>query len=80
MALNSPNDYFHLLDNGFDVQPGAEIVIRVQPSQLVFDDNVKSVSIDQRKCRFKDEVPSNMTLFKVYSRKACLFNCMHDFR
>ena len=56
------------------------MVIRVEPIQLESDDSIRSVSIEKRKCRFEDEVPEDMPMFKIYSRNACLFNCMYQFR
>ena len=80
VSINSPDEFYNVLQNSIDVEPGTEILIRVQPVQLESEDGIRSEPIEQRKCRFEDEVPKDMPLFKIYSRNACLFNCMYQLR
>ena len=80
LAINSPDEFFDIGQEYIHIQPGTINVIRVKPSQLVSSDDVKSVNIAARKCRFEDEIPENMTMFQSYSRKACLYDCMFQYR
>ena len=80
VSINAPDEFYNVLQNSIAVEPGTEMLIRVQPVQLVSEDSIRSEPIEQRKCRFEDEVPKDMPLVKTYSRNACLFNCMYQFR
>ena len=80
ISINTPDEFYNVLQNSIDIEPGTEMLIRVQPVQLESEDGIRSEPIEQRKCRFEDEVPKDMPLFKIYSRNACLFNCMYQFR
>ena len=80
IAINTPYEFYNVIQNSIDVEKGTEMLIRVKPIQLVSDESIRSVPIEQRKCRFENEVPEDMPLFKIYSRNACLFNCMYQFR
>ena len=52
-------------------------VLTIKPVRVVSDENVKtSVEPLSRNCRFNDEIPENMTLFKSYSMVGCRFECM----
>ena len=72
-----------LIDVNLDpttVQRGFKTLIKVKPSVTVSDNGVKSLSIEDRQCRFQDEIPDKMTLFQKYSPAACRFECMYQFR
>ena len=80
IAINHPNEFFNVEDNSVDVEPGTEVLIRVQPTELVTDEAVIDVPVERRNCRLASEVPEDMTLFKSYSRSSCNFNCMFEYR
>ena len=80
LGITSPDEFFDIGQEYIHIQPGTINVIRVKPSQLVSTDDIKSVSIAARNCRFEDEIPENMTMFQSYLRKACLFDCMFQYR
>ena len=80
IAINHPNEFFNVDDNSVEVEPGMEVLIRVQPTELVTDDAVIDVPVEKRGCRLASEVPEEMTMFKTYSRSACNFNCMFEYR
>ena len=79
LGITSPDEFFDIGQEYIHIQPGTINVIRVKPSQLVSTDDIKSVSIAARNCRFEDEIPENMTMFQSYLRKACLFDCMFQY-
>ena len=62
------------------IERGAETVIKAKPIQTKSDDDIKSVDVDRRPCRFDDEVPDDMVLFKKYTKQACLFECLYKYR
>ena len=80
VSINTPDEFYNVLQNSIDVEAGTEMLIRVKPVQLISEDSIRSEPIEQRKCRFENEVPKDMPLFQIYSRNACLFNCMYQFR
>ena len=59
---------------------GFKTVIKVHPTSVISDDAIKDLDIEVRKCRFEDEIPESMILFKEYSPSACRFQCMYNFR
>lgn len=70
-----------MIDNNIEVEGGTEVLIRVEPVEVISDEEVGSdVTIEKRKCHIDSEVPSDMKLFKKYSRNACIFNCMYEYR
>ena len=68
------------MDAQVPIERGAETVIKVRPIQTKSDDDIKSVDVDRRPCRFDDEVPDDMVLFKKYTKQACLFECLYKYR
>ena len=60
-----------------EVVPGFTNYFTIKPTQTVSSNDLKGhLSPLQRSCRFNDEIPNNMTLFKNYSKAACQFECM----
>ena len=63
------------------VEPGFVNQFTITPTEISSDANLKESLLPlERNCRFKDEIPNNMTLFKHYSMAACQFECMVAFR
>ena len=81
LAINHPDDFFNVADNGIVLEGGTEVIIRVMPEEIATDEDVgPEVSIEKRNCRMKNEITDAMRpLFKFYSRNACLFSCMHSY-
>lgn len=80
ISINHPEEFYNVIQDNVYVEAGTEMIVRIQPIELVSDEDVVTVPLEKRKCRMKFEVPESMPLFQEYSRKACLFNCMFDFR
>ena len=80
LSINAPDQFYNVIDSSIKIEGGTDVLIRVEPVELYTDDSVKSVEIEQRKCRMTSEVPDEMNLFKNYTRNACLFNCMYEYR
>ena len=43
----------------------------VSPLQFMASEDIRKLSLEQRNCRFNDELPENMTIFREYSQAAC---------
>ena len=63
-----------------ELVPGYINSVTVKPTETVSSQAIKELSPLERNCRFNDEMPSNMTLFKNYSKAACKFECMIAYR
>ena len=70
-----------MVDNSIALEGGTEVIIRVFPEEIETDEDVGlEVSIEKRNCRMKHEITDDMSsLFKSYSRNACLFTCMYQY-
>ena len=57
--------------------PGYHEEFLIRPTHVDVDDHLKQdLRPSERNCRFHDEIPNNMTLFKNYSMAGCQFECM----
>lgn len=55
---------------------GYETEVLITPFELTASERLRDLSFAQRKCRFPDELPSDMTFFKRYSQEGCQFECL----
>ena len=63
------------------IEPGTEVLLRVEPVELSTDEAVgNDLDIESRKCRMANEVPEGIKYFKTYTRNACIYNCMFEYR
>ena len=79
MGINEPHNFF---DMRFmtEVIPGFVNSFTIKPTKIIATNDIRDLSPLERKCRFDDEKPDNMTLFKKYSNAACKFECMVSMR
>ena len=80
ISINDPEEFYNVMQDKINVEGGTEMIIRVEPIEIFTEEDVASVPVEKRNCRMKSEVPESMPLFHEYTQKACLFNCMYDFR
>ena len=80
IAINPPDEFYNVIENFIQIEGGTEVLIRVEPIELYSDSSVSSIGAEQRKCRMATEVPDEMNLFQNYTRNACLYNCMYEYR
>ena len=81
LKLSPDDSYFDVNFNPTKILMGHKTLIKVEPiTELVSNEDIRYLDVDVRKCRFEDEVPENMVLFKKYSSSGCKFQCMFDFR
>jgi len=63
-----------LRSEGFTIEPGYNSIVLITPSQVITSDEVKSLSVERRKCQFASE-NANMKIFNSYTRAGCIFEC-----
>ena len=80
IGINPPGMFFDML-SASKLYPGYHEIFSIRPTQVDVDENLRyDLTPTERNCRFHDEMPNNMTLFKNYSRAACQFECMLSIR
>ena len=80
IGINNPHQFFDLFDPT-EIESGFKVVFKLWPNVITMDQDLKSqLTVTERRCRFSDEVPENMTLFNMYSPSACKFDCMVKYR
>ena len=72
-----PQKYFNMMTN-VKIKRGFKTTLTISISNVIEPDSDMKhlLSIEQRECRYSEEVPSNMTLFNEYSQSGCIFECM----
>ena len=80
IGISNSDSFIDVNLNPTTVQRGFKTLIKVQPSVTISDNGIKDLTIEDRQCRFQDEIPKDMTLFQKYSPASCRFECMYHFR
>ena len=62
------------MQEGFAIRPGHNNLIELSGSQIKADDNLRSLSIQDRQCLFADE-NQDLKIHKKYSYSNCMFEC-----
>ena len=76
IGINEPKNFFDM-SQMTELMPGHTNYFIVKAIATIADEGIKEkLSPHQRNCRFSDEMPPNMTLFKNYSKAACMFECL----
>ena len=76
VAINSAEESYNVRTEVVGVEFGHETEILVTPTQHTASNNLRSLDITSRGCRFPDEKPEGFTLFRNYSRIGCLYECL----
>ena len=79
ISISGPDQYYNFNLNNVQINRGSKVLIKVKPVGLKSNEDLRGLSLTERKCRFGDEVPDEMILFKNYSRQSCMFDCMFRF-
>ena len=72
LGLSNNQEYFNLKSSSKIVQAGFKIILNVQAMEIIPSENLKSLPIESRNCRFPEET-DNLEIFKTYSQSACEF-------
>ena len=78
--MNVPGEFWNVDSNKVGILKGTETLIKVKPVELVSDESLRTLDVNDRNCRFGDELSEGMVLFKNYTRQSCIFECMHKYR
>ena len=70
VAINAWNQYYDVRINQLDLRAGSEVIIKVEPVVHSASDDFGRQNLNDRKCRFKDEV-------KVVVRSGSQINWRH---
>ena len=73
LPLSSAEDAIDAEDSSMQLHPGYEVNLRYTVSQRKTSENFNR--LENRHCRFRDEMLGGNTPFKKYSRKACVYHC-----
>ena len=80
IGINPSGMFFDML-SASKLYSGYHKTFSIRPTQVVTDEHLRQdLSPSERNCRFHDEMPDNMTLFKNYSMAACQFECLLSIR
>ena len=72
VGISTKEEYFQMKSSGFAVKAGYKTTINVQPMEISASEDLRSVAINKRNCRFSDEL-GDLVIFKSYSQSACNF-------
>ena len=78
--MNVPGEFWNVDSNKVGILKGTETLIKVKPVELISDESLRTLDVNDRNCRFEDELSEGMVLFKNYTRQSCIFECMHKYR
>ena len=74
MGISTQTNYFDMVYTNELIKPGFHTIWKVQAMENVPSKNLHNIPIEKRNCKFHDEA-SDLDIFKVYSKKACEFEC-----
>ena len=72
MSISRHNDYLNFKSSSFIIKAGYLTTINVEPMEIIASNDLRSVQIHKRHCRFEDET-EGITLLKRYSQSGCEF-------
>ncbi len=77
VSFNQNNDFMSNRHAGVEAIPGAKTIVTVTPVARVTTASFKELPIEQRRCRYPEEIPTDMKImFKTYTQRSCQFLCM----
>ena len=74
MSLSTMADYYDFSSTYQIIKPGYHTIWKIQAMEIAPANDLHELPVDKRNCRFPDEA-SELNIFKVYSKKACLLEC-----
>ena len=74
MGISDQYDYFDMRSIIQEIKPGFHTIWKVQAMEIVPSDDLYTVLVDKRECKFSDET-DGFELFSKYSQTACQFEC-----
>ena len=75
LSTHSPFNIPNIFEGfGIKIEPGTSTMITVTPILYEANENLKSIPIEKRNCKFEFE--NTLKLFKNYSKDGCIFECL----
>ena len=74
-SVNNWLDFFSVSPSWFEIRPGFETVIYVQPVVHSVSENLRTLPEHKRKCRFAEETRNESEMFLYYTQRSCIFEC-----
>ena len=72
LAVTASKEFFGMKGSSFKIKAGYKSIIEVEPMEIVASEDLKTVPLAKRKCKFDDEI-DGIKLFKTYSQSGCEF-------
>ena len=80
VGINSKHAFFDMTSTPTLLSKGHKTLITVKPIEVHTHPSLKlALDPERRRCRFRNEVPDNMTLFNEYSMAGCFYECKIDY-
>ena len=79
IGINSMLNVFSMRSKQVKIRFGLETEVKVQPIVQKSDEELRSLKIKHRNCRFPDETDGRVSIFKTYTQSTCQFECMLQF-
>lgn len=80
VGINSMHSFFDMTSTPTLLSKGYKTLITVKPIEVHTHPSLElALDPERRRCRFKNEVPDNMTLFNEYSMAGCSYECKIDY-
>ncbi len=77
IAINNWLDHFSVRGNPLTIEGGHSYSLKLHSTVHTASEGFRAIALEKRRCRFPKEVDDeSKTMFKYYSRKACLFECI----
>ena len=74
MSLSTKADYFDFSSTNQIIKPGYHTIWKIQAMEIAPSNDLHELPVEKRNCMFPEEA-SELKIFKMYSKKACLFEC-----
>ena len=72
--IGPTNSFPFMSQEGFDIRPGQSNSVILSGSRIDADQNLRSLNVRDRNCRFSDE-SEDLKFYKEYSYTNCIFEC-----
>lgn len=80
MSVGASGEAFNTKKNAVTVEPGRHTVVKVLPSRMAATEDLRSIGVDRRGCRFPDEAADGgASLTAEYSQAGCQFEYMLNY-
>ncbi len=77
--MNARRDFFSVRPQQIVIRGGHSYRIKISPTVHKTTESFSALPLEDRGCRYPDEMPAGQaSMFKRYSFRACMWDCMID--